>query len=162
MLNVLGRAKQNCGGINRRELLQAGGAGLLGLSLPKLLAAEEQGREVPARAKNVIFMFLFGGPSQLETFDMKPEAPEKVRGPFQPIASRTPGLRICEHLPRTADLSDRLCVIRTMSHSYNDHRGDNRAKASTKSVPAVTFDFPSSSSSHSRGSSSIKAPWQTR
>lgn len=123
MLNVQGRARQTCGGLGRRELLQAGGAGLLGMSLPRLLAAEEQGAAFPARAKNVIFLFLFGGPSQLETFDMKPDAPEKVRGPFQPIASRTPGLRICEHLPRTANLSDRFSVIRTMSHSYNDHSG---------------------------------------
>jgi hypothetical protein len=66
---------------------------------------------------------LFGGPSQLETFDMKPDAPAQIRGPFQPIACRTPGLRICEHLPRMAEISDKYCVIRSMSHSFNDHSG---------------------------------------
>ncbi|MDL5452865.1 DUF1501 domain-containing protein, partial [Escherichia coli] len=64
-----------------------------------------------------------GGPSQLETFDLKPNAPDRIRGPFQPIASRTPGLLISEHLPQLANLSDRYTVIRTMSHSFNDHSG---------------------------------------
>ena len=68
-----------------------------------------------------MFLFLFGGPSQLETFDMKPEAASTVRGPFQAISSRTPELKICEHLPRLAAISDKYCVIRTMTHTYNDH-----------------------------------------
>ena len=108
---------------SRRRLLQAGGSGLLGLNLPRLLAAESQQNQPRARAKSVIFLFLFGGPSQLETFDMKPDAPSKIRGPFQPIASRTSGLRISEHLGRTAQVSDKFAVIRTMTHSYNDHSG---------------------------------------
>ena len=105
----------------RRPLLQAAGAGLFGLTLPKLLQAEEQGFK--PRAKSVIFLFLFGGPSQLETFDLKPHAPDRIRGPFQPIACRTPGLLISEHLPQLANLSDKFTVIRTMSHSFNDHSG---------------------------------------
>lgn len=112
---------RNSQGFGRRPLLQAAGAGLFGLTLPKLLQAEEQG--IAARAKSVIFLFLFGGPSQLETFDLKPLAPDRIRGPFQPIASRTPGLLISEHLPQLANLSDRYTVIRTMSHSFNDHSG---------------------------------------
>jgi Protein of unknown function (DUF1501) len=71
----------------------------------------------------VIFLFLFGGPSQLETFDMKPEAPEKLRGPYRPIDSPTPGQRICEHLPTLAGVSDKSCVVRTMTHDYKDHSG---------------------------------------
>jgi hypothetical protein len=116
-----------CHGPNRRELLRAGGAGLLGLSLPRLLAAEaqaaENGTPIRPRAKSVIFLMLFGGPSQLETFDLKPDAPEKIRGPFRPIACRTPELLIGEHLPKTAHISDKYCVIRTMSHTLNDHSG---------------------------------------
>src|SRR5947209_3124488 len=111
------------GFLSRRQLLQAGGAGLLGLSLPRLLAAEKNSGAIKPRARSVIFLFLYGGPSQLETFDMKPGAPEKIRGPFRPIASRTPGLRICEHLPRLANVSDSFCVLRTLTHSYNDHSG---------------------------------------
>ena len=124
MLNILGNSQRTCGDWSRRSVLQAGGMGLLGLSLPKLLAAEEaQQASKIAKAKSVIFLFLFGGPSQLETFDMKPEAPEKIRGPFKPIASRTPGLQICEHLPRLAGVSDKFGVVRTMTHTYNDHSG---------------------------------------
>ncbi len=89
MLDILGRRRQQtCDGWSRRHLLQAGGAGLMGLSLPKLLAAESvSGGERKARAKSVIFLFLFGGPSQLETFDMKPDATSTIRGPFKPVAS---------------------------------------------------------------------------
>jgi hypothetical protein len=123
MLEVLGRSQVTCAGVSRRHLLQAGGAGLFGLTLPKLLAAEEQQEEVNGRAKSVIFLFLFGGPSQLETFDLKPDAPSKIRGPFKPIASKTPGLLIGEHLPHTAAVSDKCCVIKTMTHGYNDHSG---------------------------------------
>jgi hypothetical protein len=113
----------NAGRPTRRQLLQAGGTGLLGLSLPRLLAAEEALPLPQRRAKSVIFLFLFGGPSQLETYDMKPEAPAAIRGPFRPIQSRTPGLLISEHLPRTAMVTDRCTIVRTMSHSFNDHSG---------------------------------------
>ncbi len=124
MLSMFGNSRRTCGGFTRRQVLQAGGAGLLGLSLPKILAAEaNQSTEITPRAKSVIFLFLFGGPSQLETFDMKPDAPSAIRGPFKPIASRTPELRICELMPRLASVSNKFCVVRTMSHSYNDHSG---------------------------------------
>ena len=123
MLTVLGQSQKTCDGVTRRNLLEAGGAGLLGLNLPRLLQAEAQQTPTRARAKSVIFLFLFGGPSQLETFDMKPDAPSKIRGPFQPIDSRTSGLRISEHLGRTAQVSDKFCVVKTMTHSYNDHSG---------------------------------------
>lgn len=127
MLTIYGNPRSACDGIPRRQILSAGGAGLLGLSLPQLLAAEaraaESGSQPVAKAKSVIFLFLFGGPSQLETFDLKPHAPEQIRGPYKPIASRTPGLLIGEHLPMMAAISDRYRVIRTMSHSFNDHSG---------------------------------------
>ena len=93
------------------------------MSLPKVLAAEESQPFTHAKAKSVIFLFLFGGPSQLETFDMKPEAPMEIRGPFSPIKSRTPGLLISDHLPKLANISDKYSVIRTMTHDFNDHSG---------------------------------------
>lgn len=128
MLDILGGWDRNCGGVSRRKMLRIGGSGLFGLSLAQTLAAEQQlraatGSAPKARAKNVIFLLLFGGPSQLETFDMKPDAPGDIRGPFKPIACRTPGLQICEHLPRLAEVSDKFCVVRNMSHSFNDHSG---------------------------------------
>jgi hypothetical protein len=125
VLTLLGRPRQACDGVTRRQILQAGGAGLFGLSLPTVLAAEAHAREAGRRprAKSAIFILLFGGPSQLETFDLKPDAPDRIRGPFRPTGSRTPGLLISEHLPRTADVSDRFCVVRTMTHTFNDHSG---------------------------------------
>ena len=107
MLGVIGSNQRTCEGFSRRHLLQAGGAGLLGLNLPKLLAAESATPFQNARAKSVIFLFLFGGPSQHETFDMKPEAPDTIRGPWKPIDCRTPGLLISEKLPMTLAVSFR-------------------------------------------------------
>ena len=123
MFSLLGGSQAACDQLARRQLLQAGGAGLLGLTVPRLLAAEQAQPRQPGRAKSVIFLFLFGGPSQLETFDMKPDAPSDIRGPYAPIASRTPGLRICEHLPLTASVSDKFCVVRNVSHQVNTHQG---------------------------------------
>lgn len=91
MLTIQGKSQQLCDGVTRRDLLRAGGLGLLGTSLTSLLAAEEAGSIVRPRAKSVLFVFLFGGPSQLESFDMKPDATAGIRGPYQPIASRTRG-----------------------------------------------------------------------
>src|SRR5215210_1927721 len=102
MITVLGRPRRACDGVTRRRLLQIGGAGLFGLSLPKVLAAEATG--APG-AKSVIFVFLYGGPSQLETFDLKPDAPSSIRGPFRPITCRTPDLLISDQLPRLAKIS---------------------------------------------------------
>lgn len=153
MLTIHGRPRRVCSGLTRRELLQIGGAGLFGLSLPRLLAAEEQGGLPIAggRAKSVLFLFLFGGPSQLETFDMKPDAPSTVRGPFKPIASKTPGLRLCEHLGRTAQVSDKFAVIRSMTHPHNDHNACHyiqtghkwtRSAANGSDVNARPTDWP--------------------
>ena len=125
MLSILGQTRTVCDGWTRRELLQAAGTGLLGLSLPGVMRAETRlaSTRSGAHAKSVIFLFLFGGPSQLETFDMKPDAPEDIRGPFRPTPCRTPGLLICDQLPRLANVSDKFSVVRTMTHSYNDHSG---------------------------------------
>jgi hypothetical protein len=123
VLTIYSNRERTCQGIRRRKLLQAGGAGLLGLTFPRVLQAEELHRPTAPRAKSVIFLLLFGGPSQLETFDLKPEAPSAIRGPFKPIPSKTPGLLVSETLPRLAALSDRYTVIRTMTHDFNDHSG---------------------------------------
>lgn len=121
MLTVKGYSRTVCNGISRRDVLRAGGMGLFGTSLVQLLAAESAGQVIRPRAKSVMFVFLFGGPSQLETFDLKPDAPTGIRGPYLPIASRTPGLLVSEKLPKLAAMSDKYAVIRTMTHKQNDH-----------------------------------------
>lgn len=152
MLTLLSNPRRTCDGLTRRELLQVGGAGMLGMSLPRLLAAEGSPvSPLPPKAKSVIFVFLYGGPSQLETFDMKPDAPTTIRGPFSPIASKTPELRICEHLPKLAQRSDKYCVVRTVNHPQNDHNGTHfiqtgrplpPANRGADNVNAVDHDWP--------------------
>ena len=103
-------------GITRRTLLSAGGMGLLGLNLPGLLRAEDAASagSLPVRAKSVIFLFQFGGPSHIDTFDMKPDAPAEIRGPHQSISSVVPGLPVSEHLPKMAKQMDRISLVRSM------------------------------------------------
>jgi hypothetical protein len=105
-------------GISRRQLLTIGGLGLLGLSLPSLLRAAGHGK---ARAKACIFLHQYGGPSHHDTFDMKPDAPEAIRGEFHPVPSNVPGLPICERLPRTTTVMDKVTLIRTMRHEMKNH-----------------------------------------
>jgi hypothetical protein len=108
-------------GISRRHLLKVGGMGLLGLTMPKLLEAVEKTKAVKARAKSVIFLFQYGGPSQLDMFDMKPEAPSGVRSPLKMISSKVPGMPLCENLPRVAQVMDKVTLIRSMHHTMKNH-----------------------------------------
>src|SRR5262249_23931033 len=93
--------------VTRRHLLQVGGVGLLGLGLPGLLQAEDKSKKNRARAKAVIFLHQFGGPSHVDTFDMKPSAPEAVRGEFKPVATKALGIMVCERLPGMARVADK-------------------------------------------------------
>jgi hypothetical protein len=104
---------------NRRDWLRLGGLGAFGLSLPGLLRAAE-GRGSPPARSCVLFL-LHGGPSQLDTFDMKPAAPDNVRGEFRPIATSVPGTRICEHLPRLAARAHLYTIVRSMTHTAINH-----------------------------------------
>jgi hypothetical protein len=112
---------RTCGAVSRRDFLQVGGLGALGLTLGDGLAlrAKAQAREGPAKA--VILLWLWGGPSHLDTFDMKPDAPAEYRGPFEPVATSVPGVRICELLPGLARRADKLAILRAMHHESNDH-----------------------------------------
>ena len=105
--------------LTRRRWLQVGGLGTLGLSLPKLLRAEESVRS--RRLKSCVLFLLHGGPSQLDIWDMKPSAPAEVRGEFQPAATRVSGLHITELLPLVAQQAHRLTIVRSMTHSAINH-----------------------------------------
>jgi hypothetical protein len=106
--------------LTRRHLLQVGVPGLLGLGLPGFLRAAE-GSRLKARANSVIFLHQWGGPSHHDTFDMKPAAPEAVRGEFSPSASRLPGVPVCERLPRTATVMDKVTLVRSVHHTMKNH-----------------------------------------
>tara|TARA_Y100001968_G_scaffold84475_3_gene75556 strand:- start:78 stop:1475 length:1398 start_codon:yes stop_codon:yes gene_type:complete len=106
---------------SRRQALKVGGAGMLGLNMPGLLRASEKPSLIKPRAKRVIFLFQWGGPSPIDMFDMKPDAPADIRSPYQPIQSVVSGLPVCEHLPRMAKIMDRVTLIRSVHHSMKHH-----------------------------------------
>ncbi len=128
MFSLNDRPTKLCDGLSRREVLRIGGLSAMGLSLPNLLQARETAPlGIPptdktfGRAKNVIFLYLAGGPPQHETFDPKPDAPADVRGPFNPISTNVPGIQFCELLPRTAAMADKLAIVRSMATDDNTH-----------------------------------------
>lgn len=127
MLSINGPTVRTCQGISRRELLSVGGLGFLGLTLPELLrgqaqaAARKDASATFGKAKSCMIVFLNGGASHHDTFDMKPDAPVEIRGEFQPIDSNVPGIRVCEHLPMIARHMDKCTVVRSLSHLDTNH-----------------------------------------
>src|SRR5882724_9969923 len=112
--------------LTRRHVLKIGGLGLLGLTMNRIWAAEDKWKAqkikaLPARAKSVIFLYQFGGPSHIDMFDMKPDAPEGIRGPHKPISSNLSGVQVSEHLPRVAKIMDKVTLIRSMTHTMKNH-----------------------------------------
>ena len=109
----------------RRSLLKAGLAGMAGLTLPGLLEAREQSltgtRKASPREKSVILIWMTGGPSQIDTWDLKPQAPIEIRGPFSPIATALPGVQICEYLPLQAAMLDKMTLIRSVDCRFSNH-----------------------------------------
>ncbi|HTN03979.1 MAG TPA: DUF1501 domain-containing protein, partial [Planctomycetaceae bacterium] len=116
-----------CDGVSRRQFLEVGSLSAIGLSLSSLLRSQARAADAGGKAvsrtspKSVILVWQHGGPSQLETFDMKPLAPAEVRGPYRPIASSLPGLDVCELCPEQAKVMDRCSVIRSFTHGNGDH-----------------------------------------
>jgi len=143
MLSLLGSKKRLCDGITRRDLLRLGGIGAGGLALNQLLQAEAEadtshvGGPNFAKAKRCILLFLYGSPSQLETFDMKPQAPTEIRGSMQPIPSSLPNVPVCEYLPETAKIMDRTTVVRSVTHKHPIHG----VAYATTGVPAVDVNM---------------------
>jgi hypothetical protein len=125
MNHELGHSRYARWFLGRRRLLQVGGLGCLGLNLARLFEAEEAQAASPPRApkpiQSCILLFYYGGPSHLDTWDLKPDAPREVRGLFRPMATRVPGLRVCEHLPHCARIVDKLALIRSMHHPMRNH-----------------------------------------
>lgn len=121
---------------SRRQLLQAGGLGALGLSLPQLLHAR-QSQATRRREKHCIFIFQYGGLSQLDSWDPKPNAPAELRGPYKPIATRVPGFKVGELMPRLAQNADKFAVIRSMTHTMALHHTANEMLLAGNRKPAA-------------------------
>src|SRR5262245_8050139 len=129
MLTIDQQGPRLCDGLTRREWLRVGGLSAFGLGLPTLLRSGQvaaaktprSGEPSAGKAKACIVLFLMGGPPQHSTWDPKPEAPAEIRGAFKPIATATPGLMVSELMPKTARLTDKICVLRAMASNDNAH-----------------------------------------
>src|SRR4051794_28894569 len=132
MITIPGSPNRWCDGVSRREFLQIGGLGAAGLALPDLFRARAHGATPPARsagrARACILLFMGGGPPQMDTFDLKPDAPAEVRGEFPPVATSVPGTQISSLLPALAQQAHRYAIIRSVSDEYT---GGATARAST-------------------------------
>jgi uncharacterized protein (DUF1501 family) len=118
MFHLTGKGSaRTCDGLTRRDFLQAGSLGAIGLTLPQYMALKAQGAVKGPTDRSVIMIFNLGAPSQLDTFDPKPDAPAEVRGPFKPIATSAPGIGISEILPNTARHMDKISLVRSCFHT---------------------------------------------
>ncbi len=127
-------------GMVRREFLQVGFSAFAGLSFSGLSALRSEAGAGEARAKSMILVFATGGMSHLDTFDMKPDAPEGIRGEFKPIATNVAGIQVGEHLPRLARQMDRLAIVRTMSHDQTNHLNATHRLLTGQGQPGAFFD----------------------
>ncbi|MGN6546305.1 MAG: DUF1501 domain-containing protein [Aureliella sp.] len=118
MLDLLGKGSAHtCNGVTRRDFLQVGTLGAIGLSLPQLMQARAAGLTDKSKDnRSCILIFNLGAPSQLDTFDMKPEAPAEIRGPFKPISTNVSGIQLSEILPRHAEIADKFALVRSCFH----------------------------------------------
>ena len=161
--------------LSRRNVLRVGGLGMFGLTMPKLLqaAAEGKAKNPVAKAKSVIFLFQWGGPSHLETFDMKPDAPSGIRGFHKPMASAADGIQVNSLLPKTAKIMDKVTLIRSMHHTMKNHNSagyyaltghappsdDQRLKDTPDLFPAYTSVVDTLSPSRGEVPSAVHLPY---
>ncbi len=143
MLTLAGKLRPGyCDGVSRRDFLRIGGLAMGGLSLPRLLQTEAQAG-MGRSHKAVIMVFLAGGPPHMDMFDLKPNAPDGIRGEFKPIATNVPGLDICEHMPRLAGMMDKFTVIRSLVGNGPDHSGGQALTGYTDQISKVQGGRPS-------------------
>src|SRR5262245_32422904 len=120
MLSFLGGSRQYCDGLSRRNFLRIGALGIGGLTLADLLRAEAKAG-THATGKSIINIYLGGGPTHMDTFDLKPDVPKEYRGEFKPIATNRAGVEICELMPELADVADKYTIVRSITDLSNEH-----------------------------------------
>jgi hypothetical protein len=139
------RNRSDCEGFHRRDFLKIGAAaGLFGLTLPQLLRLEARAAKqiVKDKADSVIMVWLAGGPATIDMWDLKPEAPAEIRGDFKAINTKADGVQISEHLPRMADVMDRVTVVRSLQHTIPSH-GPATVFMTTGNKPTPAVQYPS-------------------
>ena len=132
---------RNCDGSTRRDFLRVGAAGFAGLTLSNYLRASEAGKVAGgAKAKAAIYINLPGGPSHMDSFDLKPESPSEYRGEFNPIQTTVSGIEICEHLPKLASVADKFCILRGVTHTLAAHRlGAEYVNTGNRPIPSLEY-----------------------
>jgi hypothetical protein len=155
MLEILGSRSTLCDHLSRRAMLRVGALAPLGLSLPSLLAARDaqaaSSSPLPGfgKAKRCLLLFMWGGPAHQDMWDMKPDAPLDVRGEFKPIASNVPGINVCEHLSHLSQQMDKLALVRSVTHTDNNHSTGAhwmltgyKHRLTAENFPASAIDMP--------------------
>ena len=156
---------RRCDGVTRREILHVGGLTAFGLTLGNLSLGQSQASaQAPQREKKrspaCILIWLDGGPSHLETFDLKPDAPKEVRGPFQPTSTKVPGIHVCEYMPRTAQVMQHVALIRSMTSNLGEHNfGSHYLLTGYKPNPALRYPSFGSVVAQHRSSASHLPPY---
>ena len=131
---------KTCDGVKRRDFLKVGALGVGGLSLAQYLQLAEAGQKKAGSAKAAIFINLPGGPSHMDTFDLKPKAPKEYRGLFNPIQTKASGVEICEHMPKLASCADKFAILRGVSHTLGAHAlGQEYVTTGTRPIPALKY-----------------------
>ncbi len=131
---------RTCDGMKRRDMLKAGTLTVGGLTLGNYMRLADAGQLQSGRADRAIFIELPGGPSHLDTFDLKPDAPDEFRGSFNPISTNVPGIQISEHLPKLASVADKFAILRGVSHTLAAHRlGQEYVNTGSKPIPALEY-----------------------
>lgn len=129
---------RNCEGLKRRDFLKAGAIGATGLTMANYLKMVEAGVVKKSGAKAAIFINLQGGPSHMDTFDLKPNAPKEFRGLFNPIATNVSGIEFCEHLPKLAKCADKFAILRGVTHTLGAHAlGSEYVNTGTRPLPSI-------------------------
>ncbi len=132
---------KTCDGVQRRDFLRVGSAGLAGVNLAGYLSLAQAGEIAESQGKNAIFINLPGGPSHMDTFDLKPDAPTEFRGDFSPIKTNVSGMEISEHLPKLAQCADKFAVLRGVSHTLGAHRLGSEY-VNTGNRPLASLEYP--------------------
>ncbi|MBD3673531.1 MAG: DUF1501 domain-containing protein [Planctomycetaceae bacterium] len=138
------RQTQTCDGVTRRDAVKVGVLGATGLTLSGILRAEAfaaaEGKVLPGKATSAIFINLTGGPSHMDTFDLKPNAPAEYRGEFNPITTNVPGIEISEHLPKLAQCADKFSILRGVSHTLAAHAlGQEYVISGNRPLPSLQY-----------------------
>jgi len=159
MLDILGPATRMCDGIRRRRFLQIGSLGAFGLTLPQLLGAEARAEPEARRERSCILLWLQGGPSQIDTFDPKPDAPGEIRGPFSPLETNVSGIRIADVFPRLARRADRYALLRSVHAPQALHIMGHQYMLAGAGSNSIAYPNMAAVIARLRGGKSLLPPW---